>query len=87
MYKRQGILLGILGSAGLIAWTDAFADGVIEGRMEVPFSLHPAILVLAFAGTFVTVFLSAWMPARALSRLTPLEAVRGAAEKLSLIHI
>ena len=77
----SGILLGILGSAGLIAWTDAFADGVIEGRMEVPFSLHPAILVLAFAGTFVTVFLSAWMPARALSRLTPLEAVRGAAEK------
>lgn len=76
-----GIVLGILGSAGLTAWVNSAADSVIEGRMEVSFSIHPLILALALLCIVLTVFLSAWMPARRLSRLTPLEAVRGAEEK------
>ena len=76
-----GIILGTLGSACLTAWTDAFADGVIEGRMEVPFSCPPWIFVLTLLCTLVTVLFSAWMPAGRLSRITPLEAVRGTEEK------
>ena len=53
-----GIILGTLGSACLTAWTDAFADGVIEGRMEVPFSCPPWIFVLILLCTLCLLYTS-----------------------------
>lgn len=42
------------------------------------FALHPVVLILIFLLALLTVLISAWIPAQRLSRLTPLEAIRGA---------
>lgn len=76
-----GTVLGIAGSAGLMAGINAYSNRVIEGRMEVPFSYHPLVFGTTLLCVVLTVLLSAWIPARRLSRLTPLEAIRGAGEK------
>ena len=76
-----GTVLGIAGSAGLMAGINAYSNQVIEGRMEVPFSYHPLVFGTTLLCVVLTVLLSAWIPARRLSRLTPLEAIRGAGEK------
>ena len=64
-----------------MAGINAYSNQVIEGRMEVPFSYHPLVFGTTLLCVVLTVLLSAWIPARRLSRLTPLEAIRGAGEK------
>ena len=76
-----GTVLGIAAGAGLMGWINRLAGSVIEGRLKVPFSYRPLILLLTLLCIALTVFFSAWMPARRLSRLTPLEAIRGAGER------
>ena len=44
------------------------------------FSCQPAILLLVLFLSILTVLVSAWLPARKLSRLTPLESIRGTGE-------
>lgn len=70
-----GSLLGIALSCGLIKVINIFA-GDAGGRHEGVFQYHPFL----FAGTVflsvLTVLFSAWIPARKLSRMTPLEAIR-----------
>lgn len=74
-----GSLLGIGSDFGLIRMLSSF---VVEmaGRHEVIFRYHPLIFVLTMAFSTLTVLVSAWIPARKLARLTPMEAVRGAEE-------
>ena len=74
-----GILLGIAFSFGTVYGMSAFAANLAGGR-QMSFSCHPLILILVLFLSILTVFVSAWFPARKLSRLTPLEAIRGTDE-------
>ena len=46
----------------------------------LPFGYHPLILCLSLLTTAVTLLVSAWIPARKMSRLTPLEAIKNTGE-------
>ena len=70
-----GSLLGILISHGLIGAVNVFAADVSK-RHEAVFHYSPSILAFTILISAFTVFFSAWMPARKLSRMTPLEAIR-----------
>lgn len=70
-----GSLLGIFMSYGLIRAVNIFAAGVSE-RHEAVFHYSPAIFAVTILISVLTVFFSAWIPARKLSRMTPLEAIR-----------
>ena len=74
-----GTILGIAFSFGTVWGMSAFAANIAGGR-RMPFSCHPLILVLVLFLSILTVFVSAWIPARKLSRLTPLESIRGTDE-------
>ena len=74
-----GILLGIGFSFGTVWGMNAFAANLAGGR-QVPFSCHPSILILVLFLSILTVLVSSWLPARKLSRLTPLESIRGTDE-------
>lgn len=74
-----GLLLGIALSYGTVRAMIAMAANLVGGR-EADFYLSPVILALVFLLSLFTVLVSAWLPARKLSRLTPLEAIRGTGE-------
>lgn len=74
-----GILAGIVFSFGTVWGMGAFAANLAGGR-QMSFRCHPLILVLVIFLSILTVLVSAWLPARKLSRLTPLEGVRGTGE-------
>lgn len=74
-----GILLGIAFSFGTVWGMSAFAANLAGGR-QASFSCHPVILILVLLLSILTVLVSAWIPARKLSRLTPLESIRGTDE-------
>ena len=74
-----GILLGIIFSFGTVWGMNAFAANFVGGR-QASFSCHPVILILVLFLSILTVLVSAWIPARKLSRLTPLESIRGTDE-------
>ncbi len=75
-----GNLLGILISAGIIKLSNALLGSGVAGRHEAVFGWHPLVLLAAVMVTVVTILISAWLPARKLSRLTPLEAIRNTGE-------
>lgn len=70
-----GSLLGTLSSFGVSRAMDIIAAG-IAGRHELNFQYHPMVFVVTILFSFFTVLCSAWLPARKLSRMTPLEAIR-----------
>ena len=70
-----GSMFGILISYGVIKAVEFFAADV-SGRHEAAFQYHPSIFAAAVFISFLTVIFSAWIPARKLSRMTPLEAIR-----------
>ena len=70
-----GSMSGILISYGLIKAVNFFASDV-SGRHEAVFQYHPSIFAATVFISFLTVIFSAWIPARKLSRMTPLEAIR-----------
>lgn len=72
-----GTLSGILISCSLLGAVNLFAADV-SGRQEAVFHSHPAVWAAAVFSAVLTVLFSAWIPAGKLSRMTPLEAVRGA---------
>lgn len=74
-----GSIFGILLSMGIVTGTNVMLADV-ERRMVLPFRFHPVILFLSLAASVLTVWISAWIPARKLSRLTPLEAIRNTGE-------
>lgn len=75
-----GILLGIAGSAGFVHLTNALLGSGTPGRHEAAFGYHPLVLGAALLLTAGTIGVSAWLPARRLSRRGPLEAIRDAGE-------
>lgn len=70
-----GNLLGILISYGGIETVNYFAADA-AGRHKAVFSYHPAVFITVFLSAALTVLFSAWIPARKLSKMTPLEAIR-----------
>ena len=70
-----GSMSGILISYGIIKAVNFFASDV-SGRHEAVFQYHPSIFAATVFISFLTVIFSAWIPARKLSRMTPLEAIR-----------
>lgn len=74
-----GTLLGIAGAFGITKWSNVIGAG-IENRREEVFGYHPLILVVTLFITGVTIGVSVWLPARKLSRMTPLEAIKNAGD-------
>lgn len=70
-----GSIFGISISYGVIKAIDFFASDV-SGRHESVFQYHPSIFAVTVFVSVLTVIFSAWIPARKLSRMTPLEAIR-----------
>lgn len=70
-----GSLIGIAVSYGLIELVNIFAEDV-SGRHAAVFQYHPFLFAVTIFSSVLTVFFSAWIPARKLSMITPLEAIR-----------
>lgn len=74
-----GCFLGIALSAGVTRLSNLMAAGT-WGRHEAVFQYHVLVFAVTIGASAVTVFISAWLPARTLSKMTPLLAIRGAGE-------
>lgn len=80
------IVLGIFAGIG---FSCLLMEGIIEitsdiRTYEVSFHFHDMVVLLSLFTSTVTVLLSAWIPARRVSRLTPMEALGyGAKVKVS----
>lgn len=74
-----GNLIGTLVSMGVIAGMNAMLADV-AGRLKLPFSYHPLIPVLSLLAAVITICVSAWIPARKMSKVTPLEAIKNTGE-------
>lgn len=79
-----GNLSGIAGSMWLLQMTNVLGND-IAGRHKAVFGYHPLVLLLTLFITVITICISAWLPARKLSKLTPLEAIKNTSE-LQLKH-
>ncbi len=75
-----GNLLGIAGSMGLLQMVNLLLGSSVPGRHEAVFGYHPLVFVLTLLVTVVTIWISAWLPARKLSKRTPLEAIKNTGE-------
>ncbi len=75
-----GNLLGIAGSAGITILSNTALGNAETGRHVAVFGYHPAVLLLTVLVTAFTIWISAWLPARKLSRLTPLQAIQNTGE-------
>lgn len=75
-----GNLLGIFISKGLLQMVNVLLGDGVTGRHEAVFGYHPQVFALTLLITVITVWISAWLPARKLSRLTPLEAIKNTGE-------
>lgn len=75
-----GNLLGIAISMGLIEMINTLLGNHVSGRHEAVFDCHPLVLLLTLSITIITIWISAWLPAQKLSRLTPLEAIKNTGE-------
>lgn len=75
-----GNLLGIWMSRILLHMTNRLLGSAAPGRHESVFGYHPLVLALTLLVTVATVWISAWLPAGKLSRMTPLEAIKNTGE-------
>lgn len=75
-----GNLLGIIFVMGLLKIVNVLLGSDIAGRHNAVFGYHPLVLVLTLFVTIITIWISAWLPARKLSKLTPLEAIKNTGE-------
>lgn len=71
-----GSLLGMGACIGAMKITNILAADIVT-RHEAAFYFHPFLFIATILISLLTVLLSAWIPARKLSKLTPLEAIRG----------
>ena len=74
-----GNLLGIAGCMGLLQIINVLSRDV-AGRHKAVFGYHPLVLALTLFVTVITIWISAWLPAGKLSRMTPLEAIKNTGE-------
>ncbi len=70
-----GIGLGAAASSGVISAVNYYAQDV-AGRRPAGFTYHPMIFVVTAVFSSATVLISVWIPARKLSRMTPMAAIR-----------
>lgn len=70
-----GTVLGIAISAGIVQITNVVAADV-AGRHTAVFQYHPIVLVVTLVAAFITVLFSAYIPAKKLSKVTPIEAIK-----------
>ncbi len=70
-----GSFVGIALTFGAIQAVNILADGIV-GRHEAAFTYHPLVFAVTILTSFLTVLISAWLPAGKLSRMTPLEAIK-----------
>ncbi len=75
-----GNLLGIAGSMGLMLLTNILLGDNVPGRHEAVPGYHPLVFILTLIMTIITIWISAWLPAKKLSRLTSLEAIKNTGE-------
>lgn len=75
-----GNLLGIAGSMVLIHLSNVLLGSGIPGRHPSVFGYHPLVLGVTLSATVLTIWVSAWLPARKLGRCTPLEAIKNTGE-------
>ena len=75
-----GNLAGIAGSMGLLNVVNVLLGSGVEGRHKAVFGYHPWVCALTLLVTILTIWISAWIPAGKLSRLTPLEAIKNTGE-------
>ena len=74
-----GNLFGILICMGMIEGMNVLLTDVAR-PLVLPFAYHPLILLFSLLAATVTIWISAWLPARKMSKLTPLEAVKNSDE-------
>lgn len=74
-----GCLIGMALSFGIIQAVNLLASET-AGRHEAVFQYHPLVFLVTILASFLTVFISAWLPAKKLSKLTPLQAIRNTGE-------
>lgn len=74
-----GNLFGILLSMGILKGANVLLVDV-EGRFVLPFQYHPWLTALSLLATVLTIWVSAWIPARKMSKRTPLEAIKNTGE-------
>lgn len=74
-----GNVLGIFTGMGIVEGMNLLLDDV-GGRLVLPFSYHPLLLPASLLLAALTIWISAWIPAKKLSRLTPLEAMKNTGE-------
>lgn len=70
-----GIMIGAGLSFGMVEITNVIASDMAE-RREAHFVYDPLVFIIAFVFSFLTVLFSAYIPAKKLSKVTPLEAIR-----------
>ena len=75
-----GQLFGIIGGMGVLHLINAMAADV-QGRFDAVWTYHPLVFAVTLAASIATVWISAWIPAHRLSRMTVLEAVRNTGER------
>ena len=89
LFFSQGLILGIIGGllglifgymACLYLQTVPFSGGPLGGAGFLRISLKPAIYVQGLALALVSSSLASILPARAASRMTPIEIIRSGAE-------
>lgn len=71
-----GNVLGILLSYGAREGIEVIVADM-PGRYDIGFHYRPSVFVITILLSALTVLFSAWLPARKLSKLTPLQAIRG----------
>ena len=74
-----GNLLGIGCSMVLVHLTNMLASD-IPGRHTAVFGYHPLVLGVTLLTTAAVIWISAWIPARRLSRYTPVESMKDTGE-------
>lgn len=74
-----GLILGVLASWGFVGYLGGVADPINEVDVQYRFSFW--VLGAALLAAFVTVWLSAVIPARRLSRISALEAIRSGVQR------
>lgn len=75
-----GLLAGVVLSFDTMKAMSMLTAELAGGR-QVNFQWHPAVFAGILFLSFLTVLISAWIPANRLSRLTPLEAIKGTVEQ------
>ncbi len=74
-----GMLSGIVLCFGTMQGINRMAATIVGSR-GAQFAYHPAVFAVTLLTAAFTILFSAWLPARKLSSLTPLEAIRNAGE-------